>query len=72
MKFYKFLSGNILVSVLAEEELLPYIANKDFYPEDIDLDSLLTDKTAGILLLDIIVFQFKTFFFCWESSWIFI
>lgn len=33
--------------MLAEEELIPFITNKDFANEDNDLDSLLTDKTAG-------------------------
>ncbi|KAJ8932783.1 hypothetical protein NQ314_014487 [Rhamnusium bicolor] len=32
--------------VLAEEELIPFIFNKDFSRKDTDLDSLLTDKTA--------------------------
>ncbi|XP_018574261.1 uncharacterized protein LOC108913225 [Anoplophora glabripennis] len=32
--------------VLAEEELIPFISNKDFSRKDTDLDSLLTDRTA--------------------------
>lgn len=32
--------------VLAEDELIPFIAGKDFTKRDPDLDSLLTDKTA--------------------------
>lgn len=38
--------GTNEVGVLAESELLPFIANKDFNEQDPDLDSLLTDKTA--------------------------
>lgn len=38
----KYFSG-----VLAEEELIPFISNKDFNRKDTDLDSLLTDRTAG-------------------------
>ncbi|RZC38043.1 uncharacterized protein BDFB_006489 [Asbolus verrucosus] len=33
--------------VLAEDELIPFISDKDFNQRDPDLDSLLTDKTAG-------------------------
>ncbi|KAJ8913614.1 hypothetical protein NQ315_013436 [Exocentrus adspersus] len=33
-------------AVLAEEELIPFIFNKDFSRKDTDLDSLLTDRTA--------------------------
>ncbi|KAJ8984833.1 hypothetical protein NQ317_013033 [Molorchus minor] len=32
--------------ILAEEELIPFILNKDFSRTDADLDSLLTDRTA--------------------------
>ncbi|CAH1154149.1 unnamed protein product [Phaedon cochleariae] len=32
--------------VLAEEELIPFISDKDFDQKDADLDSLLTDRTA--------------------------
>lgn len=46
---YKKTLINLLVDVLAEEELIPFIANKDFTIQDVDLDSLLTDKTAGIV-----------------------
>ncbi|KAB0797219.1 hypothetical protein PPYR_08213 [Photinus pyralis] len=35
--------------LLAESELLPFIANKDFNEKDPELESLLTDKTAGSL-----------------------
>lgn len=39
--------NNFFSGVLAEDELIPFIANKDFSAHDMDLDSLLTDKTAG-------------------------
>lgn len=46
--FFIFIIKNTYISgVLAEEELIPFISNKDFNNKDADLDSLLTDRTAG-------------------------
>lgn len=45
-----------LLGALAEEELLPFIANKDFNHDDLDLDSLKTDKTAGNVNMSIDVY----------------
>lgn len=44
-----FYSKNV-AGILAEEELIPFISDKDFANRDNDLDSLLTDRTAGKLM----------------------
>lgn len=36
------------IGVMAELDLIPFITDKDLNERDPDLDSLLTDRTAGI------------------------
>lgn len=39
--------NKVIVGVLAETELIPFITNKELNEKDPELESLLTDKTAG-------------------------